>query len=279
MTAKFLADRVWGTKPFPIKLVHCRDCGFAFYYPRLTDKELAALYQNYRDAVYQRQRYLHEPEYTEEYNARIGNSLPEIVNRKQNLVQLLARNNIKANTIRNVLDFSGDKGQFIPDELVHADRYVYEISGVAPLPGIKLIRDLSESRGRKFDLIMCCHVLEHVVDPVTIIEQLKRFAHGATVFYFELPNDSPYHWPNSKLAHGLLLRNEKLYKLYFWLRGLIKRQPNPYFEMHEHINYFSPRALTRLLERRGLFPTQIEARKIDHGWIKRGALYCLARMK
>ncbi|MBR4758830.1 MAG: hypothetical protein IK078_01595, partial [Lachnospiraceae bacterium] len=43
-------------KNYPTKLYYCKDCTFAFYDYRFTEEEEVDLYQNYRDAAYQKMR-------------------------------------------------------------------------------------------------------------------------------------------------------------------------------------------------------------------------------
>ena len=186
----FLAERIWNSKFVRVNLVHCNNCDFTFYNPRLDYEETYRLYKNYRGSEYQQQREKYEKWYTKDINNSIGNNAVEIEDRKSNMSDLI-KGRFDTNLVGNILDYGGDKGQFICDEFAFADRYVYDISNVPLLPGIKRISDITESAGKKFDFIMCCHVLEHVSDPDEVIDKIMQFSHVGTKFYFELPFDLP----------------------------------------------------------------------------------------
>jgi hypothetical protein len=186
----FLAERIWNTVPFPVLLLHCNNCDFIFYSPRPDESELELLYKNYRGPEYQKQREKFEKGYTKELNESTGNNKLEIEERKSIMSCFLA-GRFDTGKVKSVLDYGGDRGQFIPDEFNAADRYVYDISNNPLCPGIKRIVDLSESTDKQFDFILCCHVLEHASNPHIIINRIKEFSHKNTKFYFEVPLHSP----------------------------------------------------------------------------------------
>jgi len=272
-TAPFIASRVWDSKPFKVKLFHCRNCDFVFFNLRMQENEMAALYKDYRDETYQHQRNSFEKWYTKEINEKIGNNPTEIRNRNKNLSDILLKTT-DVTKIKTVLDFGGDKGQFIPEVLRSAEKYVYDISGITPNQGVKSIQDLSESRSLKFDLIMCCHVLEHVPYPPEILEQIKRFSRKDSIYYFEVPFDSPFQFQNILSFKNII--KHFLYSvlpIYKCIRFIFSRS----FEMHEHVNFFSVNSLKNLMDVSGLKVQYISVRPIDSGWIKNNVLCCIAK--
>jgi SAM-dependent methyltransferase len=273
----FLAKRIWDSRPFDVKLVHCKNCDFTFYNPRPDDEELERLYKNYREPEYQKQREKYDKGYTKELNDSIGNDKTEIEERKSNMLSVI-KGRFAIKKVRNVLDFGGDRGQFIIDEFDAADRYVYDISGAPLLPTIKRITDIAESDKKKFDFIMCCHVLEHVPDPNELIERIMKFSHKETKFYFELPSQLP------PLMTGVFLMlffkfissNGRIFRFYAKIRQ--RSIEDSFFQMHEHINYFSIVSLKRLLESNGLNVEYIAIRKIPLSAGNK-LLCCYATMK
>lgn len=260
MCSQFLAERIWNSKSFNVKLSHCNNCDFTFYNPRPDDKELDRLYNGYRSNEYQKQREKYESYYTKDFNESIVNDI-EIDGRKLNMSSIINKY-INIKEIHNLLDYGGDKGQFITDDFKFIDRYIFDISNVDILPGIKKINYISESDNKKFDFIMCCHVLEHVSNPSEIINNILKFSHNGTKFYFELPYDS--HKVLTPIYINIFFKffkmNSFIYKLYF---KLIKRMEcEPLFQMHEHINYFSIKSLQRLLELNGLKVEYISIKKL-----------------
>ena len=247
----FLAERIWNTGHVRVQLVHCNACGITFYNPRLNDNELERLYKDYRSPGYQRQRERHEPWYTREAN----NTETEIDERTSNISDIFARR-CDAGQVRTVLDYGGDRGQFIPGEFAHADRYVYDISNVPLLPGIKRVSDITT----KFDIIMCCHVLEHVSDPHEVIDRIMQFSHSGTKFYFELPADLPLLLTPRFINVFFAVVNSRAAKLYF---RIVNRPDGVVFcRMHEHINYFSGKSLEMLLESHGMNVEYIAVRDV-----------------
>lgn len=273
-TVPFISERIWQKKPFKVKLLRCSVCRFASYNLRLENDEVARLYKDYRGDEYQEQRQKHEQTYTKEFNNNLGNNQIEIINRKNNLSNIL-RAYLKRSEFANILDYGGDYGQFIPDHFSESEKYVYEISGAKPLEGVKLVTDIEEVKKHKFDFIMCCHVLEHVSFPRAEIENLKMLGHKNSVFYFEVPVElvnvlnpsgifkSLYHQlgkdqinPLSRililireLFRYFLVRTNLTYNLLFPIFGILGLN---LLSMHEHINFFTSRSMKLLLESCGL---------------------------
>ena len=262
----FLAERIWGSEPFDTTLTHCNHCDFAFYNPRPEDSELDRLYANYRGVEYQQQRQKFEPGYTQEVNESLGHSTTEIAARKQNMARFL-KGQVDYTKIKAVLDYGGDNGQFITPEFRNSEKYVYDISGVPLLSGVKRISSIDESRMHKFDFIMCCNVLEHVSSPNKIISNLLRFSHKGTVMYFEVPADSPINGIKRTVT-ALFQNYPGLYQWYSLVRG--SKKPYIIFEMHEHINHLSRKSLQTLLKLHGIKTTSCDKTKTT--------IYCLAEV-
>lgn len=271
--APFLVSRIWGskTKKNKIRLFQCRKCEFAFFNLRFEEKEMAALYKNYRDDAYQRERNQYEDWYTKEVNEEVGNGKKEIEKRNANLSSLL-KNTIDVSKIKTVLDFGGDKGQFIPDLLKKAKRYVYEISGTKALPGVKSIDNIESLKLISFDFIMCCHVLEHTPFPMQVLKQIKALSHEDSFFYFELPLDPPF-------LYSDLLTFKNLVKRVLFIIEPIRRKFFRTLLMHEHINFYSKRSLGNILDLAGFDVVKMSVKTFDLGWVKPSVLCCLAKNK
>jgi hypothetical protein len=80
--------------------------------------------------------------------------------------------------IKNVLDYGGDKGQYIPDQLSDANKYVYDISGNQTIPNVMLLRTLNSVKQIKWDFILCMHLLEHLSDPLDTLKTLSGLLGG-----------------------------------------------------------------------------------------------------
>ena len=272
----FIAERIWNSAPFPVKLLHCNKCDFIFYSPRPEESELEKLYKNYRGLEYQQQREKFEKWYTKEVNESIGNNKLEIEERKSNMSAFLA-GRYDNGKVKSVLDYGGDKGQFIPDEFSGADRYVYDISNNPLCPEIKRIVDISESEEKKFDFIFCCHVLEHVPYPNEVIDRVLKFSHKNTKFYFEVPIDLPLFLNGVFLNYFFkFFSSHAMLHLYSKIRQ--RHDANAFFPMHEHINFFTRVSMRRLLELRGLKVDYIAIQEIQLSACNR-ILSCYATRK
>ncbi len=240
----FLAQRIWQRKPFPVMLSDCSVCGFQFFNPRLEPAEEASLYGGYRTPEYQKMRQSYEPWYTEKLNLSLAS--PEAWRHRIQLLHRLfhERLALDGRIFGNVLDFGGDRGELIAELVPASCRFVYEISGVPPVAGVESLHSIEECRRYRFDLIVTSNVLEHVGSPRDLIAQLASIATPETLVFHEVPYESVSDWSTrlKRLAQAGLLAVAR--------PGVAARVlgPGMFNLMHEHVNYFSPRSLDRLME-------------------------------
>ena len=157
----------------------------------------------------------------------------------------------------SVLDYGGDRGQFIPDG-VGTERYVYELSNATPVAGVTRLASVDN---REFDFVMLAHVLEHCSEPKQILEGLKRLGHEGALFYFEVPFERPsLRWAGKGRSQeryvGALLRAEPLLRLVDFSSTVARLKfnfipPLGLQKCSEHLNFFNERSLEKLLERAG----------------------------
>ena len=233
------------------------------------------LYSSYRDEDYQRMRQRYEPSYTIEINRSIGNDAEEIRIRKDNLRRMLSASG-DISSIKNVLDYGGDRGQFIPDEFSGIDLYVYEISGVEPLSGVIKLASMDECKKRTYDFIMCCHVLEHVPAPMEEMRDIVSLAHKGTTIYLEVPVDSLWDIPYRKymyLAHGMLLKS------FPGMANFAARFVKTPAQMSEHINLFTSKSMRKLVDGSGLRLLSMKMPRVKIGPLGLRILGCLAEVQ
>jgi len=238
MVAPFLAQRIWDRKPFATTLLICPDCGFQFFNPRLSEMEERRLYQAYRGADYQQMRHATEPWYTEKLNSSLS-SPPTMAKRKKLVSDALA-GNLPFGSIRNVLDFGGARGELIDGLIPGAQGFVYDIGDVPPLPRIKVVA-LGDKQ--PFDLVICSNVFEHVASPRLLLQQIVTFCSDGTFVFIEVPQESPDELPTKvkRVAQAgiLTLARPRTALDVLRLRTTVV--------MHEHLNFYSPESLRRLL--------------------------------
>ncbi|GHU12754.1 hypothetical protein FACS189449_07010 [Alphaproteobacteria bacterium] len=187
----FVLDRAFNNdKNVKTDILYCRKCDFSFFELRPDNTAMAKLYKDYRGVEYQKLRQMYEPEYTEKFNFDLGHAA--IKERKEHVGKILNKV-CDISKIKNVLDYGGDEGQFMPDELSDCNRCVYEISNINPLPGIKKITSYDELLKQEWDFMMLCHVLEHVSDPAGFLknEVLPLLKRGG-ILYIEVPVQPVY---------------------------------------------------------------------------------------
>jgi hypothetical protein len=188
LLSKFFARRALGGDAEVVKIFRCAQCESRFFKADIGDEALGRLYSGYRGEEYFRLRHGYEPWYSRALNDGIG-SEAEFAARRKALLDVLARAGI-ANRFADVLDHGGDRGQMIaPGGGLDADRpAVFEVSGVAPEPGVEAI-DQAELHARPWSLILSCHVLEHVSDPAGYMADLVGLGRAGSLFFIEAPNE------------------------------------------------------------------------------------------
>ncbi len=229
-------------------LCFCRSCTFAFYAYRFTPEEEALLYRNYRDAEYQKARERYECWYTEKVNAAINRG---DVQRQQERIKALLSEHVH-NELRTALDYGGNEGTTFCEGLGTEERFVYDISGVKPVPGVTGIESEEELYLHRYDLILCNMVFEHLAHPMEVLEKLRALGDEDTVYYLEVPSENPFVSGNKfsplKNLSLLLDRNYSWYRLgkYYF-----QQRKQPFMPMKEHINFFTPASLRIMAERGG----------------------------
>jgi hypothetical protein len=179
----FFAERVLLRAPEAVPLIHCQSCRTRYFDIALADAELARLYADYRGVSYFQQRNGYEPWYTRAMNDDLGGEIA-MRDRRAVLHDALTEAGI-SNDFSAVLDHGGDRGQMLRD-LKAPIKAVYEISGAAAEPGVVSV-DEAVMKSGKWDLILSCHVLEHLPDPPSYVAELVSIGHNKTVYFLKSP--------------------------------------------------------------------------------------------
>jgi SAM-dependent methyltransferase len=213
--APFIAHRCGLDPAAGAERAWCPRCDLLFFDPRLAEPEVRRLYVGYRDAAYVRERTRFEPSYPARHPLLVDTSDELHRNRILALQQSFAGLGRAAG---RVLDFGGGDGWLTHGAFPGGDIVVYDLAdGLAPPPP------------RSFDLVLCAHVLEHVSFPVPFVRELIRYLKPGGLVYLEVPG--PGRQPPGASVFDYM---------------------GP--AMHEHVSFFSGRALLALLQRCGLEP-------------------------
>lgn len=259
--APFIKERINNLSDLSFNLIHCKKCGSAFYDYRYSEEEVQKIYNGYRNQQYQESRQKYENWYSKEINKLIGDDKKAIKSRNNNLTKIL-KENVPVDNIKTILDYGGDKGQYIPDIFNNKQKYVYDISNTSVLDGVVSIKDLKtcyELQKEGYDLIICAHVLEHLTNPEETIKTIKSLLKKNGYLYIELPFDSPfYKRPMDNIQY--------LFNKYFKFKDLVAKyfemKNQKYALMHEHINFYTICGLNHLLLRNDFKVKYSQIRKI-----------------
>ena len=200
----------------PGKIYRCSDCGLVFLYPRLTEDEQKKYYaQQYRD------------DYEEiSVEKRFSNDMAEAEKRLLRIKDI-------APPSGSLLEIGSGSGAF----LYLSSQYFNMVSGVEldvraqeflRKKSLNIYSDLNEISGKKFDVIVLFHVLEHLLEPVKFIQMLGQFLNENGKLIIEVPNV-----------------NDALVKFYD-----INAFKDFYF-CSAHLCYFSPKTLKFCLKQAG----------------------------
>ncbi len=250
--------------------MRCEACQTRYFDVSVSGDDLGRLYADYRGEAYFQQRRRFEPWYTRAMNDGIGGEA-EMRQRRAVLADALTECGI-ANDFGAILDHGGDRGQMLLD-LRAPLRAVYEISGVVTEPGVVAI-DQAAMTAQKWDLILSCHVLEHLPEPKAYIDELVALGHAGTVYFFEVPDEKfkSFGFNASSAQKNWISRlagQPTLFKLFDFLSTALRIKlrlvpPLLFVALREHLTFFSTEGLTRILEDGGLSVLSVKPRATGH---------------
>jgi SAM-dependent methyltransferase len=249
--------KAWGGRPELTTLLYCAQCGFRFYDRGLSAQEAQNYYDGYRSEEYYQTRRRYEIFYSRKAHEGTANWLGS-ADRKRALASVLRQAGAPGH-FSATLDFGGGTGHMLLG--IEADKKaVFDLSNDPPEPGIQAFRrqqDLSPG----WDLILSCHVLEHLSNPFDQVKQIADLMSPGGWLYAEVPNqiwrdkESPkaLHkaWLSWLVQHPIALHMADCVSTAFRVRyGVLPTLG--FVPMREHINFFTETALRELLGRAGL---------------------------
>ena len=227
---------------------HCQNCGLHFFSKKFTERQLSRMYSHYRDKEYQKSRQRYEPWYTERLNSAIGNDPETIELRRENLSFLVNKAVIeeKIKAPKVIVDWGGDRGQFIPDFPNLTRKLVYEVSNAVPIQGVDKTRLVEEVKLALPDLVLLCHVLEHDHDARKTLNQISQLMSRESVLYIEVPEDRSPVVPRTKrnsVLLSFLLRHRIAFMVFdayslLTIRVLKRKFPFQFLKQSEHVNFY-----------------------------------------
>ena len=236
----------------------CDSCGLHFFSRRFSEEELHGIYSHYRDSSYQKKRQRYEPWYTQKVNLGIGHDPSNIRFRQENLEKLISEAHLSGlvDVPQVIVDWGGDKGQFIPLLGASQQSYVYEVSDATPAAGVERLLSTDQIERKHPDLFMLCHVLEHEHGARDLVSKIAAMAKPSSLFYVEVPLDRPEIVPKRLRPPKHMLKFRfpwivlDFYSL-ITLRVLKLRLPFQVLKQSEHVHFFCKKSLVEVIERLG----------------------------
>lgn len=241
-----MRDLKQGTAYALCNSLQCQDCSALFLDYRFSEDQMAALYRGYRNEAYTRERDRFEPGYADTVAQDYRRRHAYIDEVETWLAPRLPKRPV-------VLDWGGGDGTNSPFLGKTPTLEVFDISGVPVVAGASSV-SACDIVGRRYELVVCSQVLEHVPAPIELIRQILPALSPASLIYLEVPH-------------------EDLVRSHPGRRDLapLKRH------WHEHVNFYTEEAMLRLLERAGLTVLDVLRLPIDNGARQGEVMGLLAR--
>ena len=218
------------------RIIDCDKCQFIHVMPLPSELELSKLYKRkYYTKV--------KPNYIKKYQKEID-YWNLIFDEKLDFLET----KIKTQT-RSIFDIGSGSGYF----LLRAKEKGWAVDGVEPnliaadhsrKIGVPVINDFFGNVNihtmKKFNAINLFDVLEHVHNPIEVLENCYKLLKPKGIIVIEVPND---YNPLQKIVQNTLKKEE------YWLTILTKSRNYHWASKMDHLNYFNFQSLNRILKR------------------------------
>lgn len=187
----------------------CRRCGLIVYFPRPEKQEIDSKY-----------RFLEEM--GQDYGENISHDSINELRRSKNLYRFLKKN-INLPKVNKILDYGGGDGRLMYQFRKRRKQCYLIDYNKSPAIGISKLGDTIDQLAidEKFDLIICSHVIEHVAEPLLVLQKLRRHLNKDGYIYIQVPME-------------------------------VWKRPPFHIEPVTHINFFTPNSLYNLMVAVGL---------------------------
>ncbi len=211
-----------GVDPEKSFVIKCLKCGLVSLFPTPDDKALRQIYSGYAE----------KGNRIEVEQFRVNNIYPHKIRILNKYISRHAK----------ILDIGAGLGGFVSV----AQKKGYHVTGIElgkeqvnlakELFQVDLIYDsfevFSERDAQKYDVIHLHHVLEHLRNPRTILEKIRTKLNKNGILLLEVPNEFCYLSQEVKIL-------------------LKKKKPHKSYEPYQHLYFFSPKTLLRLISASG----------------------------
>ena len=210
--APFVSERMMHGKQTEL-VYECMSCGLLWMNLEPTDEDMARHYNNYFDTEYIEHRVLHEPDFLNKWCFGKGRNDDKYIQEF-----LLPYTGIP----ESILDFGGGNGSETPFVgKAHVD--ILDVAMTPLIDGCSRVEKID----RRYELVILCHILEHVPNPIRLLE--KALAASNKYVYIEVPDEASLYGERPRLATVMENRG-------YW---------------HEHMQYFDATSLSFLIDTAG----------------------------
>ncbi len=162
------------SEQFELTFLQCRQCGLIVYAPRPDRADLDAKY-----------RYLGR-----HVRPRNGDSTDDRIARwksKRLYAEIMPR--VPPVSKLKILDFGGGSGELLDRFVRHGHQCDLVDYHPSPRDGVRRLGTSLEDvpKSNRYDVIVVSHVLEHVAEPVQLLESLRNFLGEGGVLFVEVP--------------------------------------------------------------------------------------------
>lgn len=270
--------------PSETTLCRCERCDLVYFSHRFDEKTFAAMYSGYRNERYMSIRRRWEPWYSRAVN-NASEPGSAVVDERVEYVTRIVDSYIPIESLRNIVDYGGDEGQFFPAGY-SGPKYVVEVSGKNLVDGVQAAPSLEEVPDKP-QLVVAAHILEHLADPAALVNDVRAAVADDGMLYAEVPLDRPKVHPwHARPPYRRFLKSVATHRA-SWIaadfaagvaRNLGHAVPRlGAVKQSEHINYFSKESLQALLANAGFRVVSLEADPTASiGGLRMGRLAALA---
>ena len=175
---KILFEKWCADQELLLKVMLCSECGFVWFSPRPTETDMRAKYNYFKGK-------LKMP------LGEIKDGFARILDKRrakdiyQRTTEFLPHDKI------SIMDFGGGDGRILLPFVERGHKCSIVDFNEKHIPGVIKIADeiYSLKDIQKFDLILCCHVLEHLVNPVKTLGVLRNHLTKEGTLFIEIPNE------------------------------------------------------------------------------------------
>lgn len=220
----------------------CRQCGFMAYAPRPTDEDIRDKYL-FLNATQQASTTSPQPP----PQSQPPPLIEYLECRRAERVYAAVRPVMPEGRLE-VLDYGGASGKMLRPFLEQGDTCSLVDYDADQIEGVKKIaNDLDDMPDDvKFDVIICNHVLEHVAEPLQLVQKLRRYLKEGGVIFAEVPH---------QILAGVRLGADPV----------------------THVNFFSPQSFGRLFQVAGYELLDDRVQVGNYGRARLKVIWILAR--